>query len=214
MWPPALSWLSPLRIANRDARHSLYPGHSRGSRYRTDRSGCYHRSPASRTLDKASLSATTSRVSALFARVFELAGSEELHFHDSRHEALCRWVLEAPRPLTSEQLGRAAGMRDARTRQRYLSLRGSELADMLGWLPNRVPTVECLTPAGWHPERGRAAYHDLCAVLAAARAVGRAHGLSLQEARQAPLSGLVPQRRCPPSRFPRNASARTEATEL
>ncbi len=28
--------------------------------------------------------------------------------------------------------GRAAGMRDARTRQRYLSLRGSELADMLG----------------------------------------------------------------------------------
>jgi hypothetical protein len=31
-----------------------------------------------------------------------------------------------------EQLGRAAGMSDARTRQRYLSLRGSELADMLG----------------------------------------------------------------------------------
>jgi integrase len=83
-------------------------------------------------LDKVSLRATTSRVSALFARVFEEAGSADLHFHDSRHEALCRWVLEAPRPLTSEQLGRAAGMRDARTRQRYLSLRGLGLADMLG----------------------------------------------------------------------------------
>jgi integrase len=83
-------------------------------------------------LDTDVLRATTSRVSALFAGVFDEAGSEDLHFHDSRHEALCRWVLEAPRPLTSEQLGRAAGMRDARTRQRYLSLRGSELADMLG----------------------------------------------------------------------------------
>lgn len=41
-------------------------------------------------------------------------------------------MLNAPVPLTSEELGRAAGMRDARTRQRYLSLRGSELADKLG----------------------------------------------------------------------------------
>lgn len=73
-------------------------------------------------LDSDVLRATTSHVSALFAGVFDEAGSEDLHFHDSRHEALCRWVLEAPRPLTSEQLGRAAGMRDARTRQRYLSL--------------------------------------------------------------------------------------------
>jgi integrase len=83
-------------------------------------------------LDSDVLRATTSRVSALFAGVFDEVGAEDLHFHDSRHEALCRWVLEAPRPLTSEQLGRAADMRDARTRQRYLSLRGSELADMLG----------------------------------------------------------------------------------
>jgi integrase len=83
-------------------------------------------------LEKAALKATTSRVSAQFAQVFEAAGSVDLHFHDSRHEALCRWVLEAPQPLTSEQLGRAAGMPDARTRQRYLSLRGPELANMLG----------------------------------------------------------------------------------
>jgi hypothetical protein len=66
----------------------------------------------------------------MFADVFAEAQSDDLHFHDSRHEALCRWVLGS-RVLTSEQLGRAAGMRDARTRQRYMSLRGSELADIL-----------------------------------------------------------------------------------
>ena len=77
------------------------------------------------------LAATTARLSRLFANVFAEAGCDDLHFHDTRHEALCRWVLEVP-GLTSEQLGRAAGMRDARTRQRYLSLRGSELADILG----------------------------------------------------------------------------------
>ena len=81
-------------------------------------------------LEPKALAATTARLSRLFANVFAEAGSDDLHFHDSRHEALCRWVLESPE-LTSEQLGRAAGMRDARTRQRYLSLRGSELADIL-----------------------------------------------------------------------------------
>jgi integrase len=81
-------------------------------------------------LEAKALAATTARLSRLFANVFAEAGSDDLHFHDSRHEALCRWVLESP-DLTSEQLGRAAGMRDARTRQRYLSLRGSELADIL-----------------------------------------------------------------------------------
>ena len=81
-------------------------------------------------MDPKALAATTARLSRMFANVFAEAGSDDLHFHDTRHEALCRWVLESP-DLTSEQLGRAAGMRDARTRQRYLSLRGSELADIL-----------------------------------------------------------------------------------
>jgi len=81
-------------------------------------------------LEPKALAATTARLSRLFANAFAEAGSDDLHFHDTRHEALCRWVLESPE-LTSEQLGRAAGMRDARTRQRYLSLRGSELADIL-----------------------------------------------------------------------------------
>jgi integrase len=81
-------------------------------------------------LEPKALAATTARLSRLFITVFAEAGSDDLHFHDTRHEALCRWVLESSE-LTSEQLGRAAGMRDARTRQRYLSLRGSELADIL-----------------------------------------------------------------------------------
>jgi len=84
------------------------------------------------SVDAKVLTKTTSDLSRRFRKVFAEAGSTDLHFHDARHEALCRWVLEAPVPLTSEQLGRAAGMRDARTRQRYLSLRGSELADFLG----------------------------------------------------------------------------------
>lgn len=82
-------------------------------------------------LEPKALAATTATLSRLFAKVFAETGSEDLHFHDTRHEAICRWVLESSE-LTSEQLGRAAGMRDARTRQRYLSLRGSELADILG----------------------------------------------------------------------------------
>src|SRR5579862_7202331 len=81
-------------------------------------------------LEPKALAATTARLSRLFANVFVEADSDDLHFHDTRHEALCRWVLEST-DLTSEQLSRAAGMRDARTRQRYLSLRGSELADIL-----------------------------------------------------------------------------------
>lgn len=83
-------------------------------------------------LDQSSLRETTAEVSLLFSKLFAEAGSEDLHFHDTRHEAICRWVLESPVPITSEQLGRAAGMRDARTRQRYLSLRGSELAELVG----------------------------------------------------------------------------------
>jgi len=72
---------------------------------------------------------TTGTVSRLFAALFKEAGSIDLHFHDTRHEAVCRWVLFTP--ISSEQLGRWAGMRDARTRMRYLSLRGSEGARVL-----------------------------------------------------------------------------------
>lgn len=76
------------------------------------------------------LKTTTSRLSHMYTMLFKKSGSRGLHFHDTRHESICRWVLSSP-TLTSEQLGRAAGMRDARTRARYLSLRGSEIADVL-----------------------------------------------------------------------------------
>jgi integrase len=82
-------------------------------------------------LDPDALKRTTAALSARYARVFEKAGLEDIRFHDTRHEAVCRWVLNAPKPLTSEFLAKAAGMKDARTRARYLSLRGSELADQL-----------------------------------------------------------------------------------
>jgi integrase len=59
--------------------------------------------------DPKALAATTARLSRMFADVFTEAQSNDLHFHDSRHEALCRWVLGS-RVLTSEQLGRWAGM--------------------------------------------------------------------------------------------------------
>ncbi|HEY8518898.1 MAG TPA: site-specific integrase [Gammaproteobacteria bacterium] len=84
------------------------------------------------SLDPKVLAKTSSDLSRRFRRVFAEAGSTDLHFHDTRHEAVCRWVLTAPVPLTTEQLARAAGMRNSRTRERYLSLRGSELADFLG----------------------------------------------------------------------------------
>lgn len=77
-------------------------------------------------LDPKHLTDLTSQLSRDFARAVAAAGVDDIHFHDTRHEALCRWVLNARQPLSSEELGRAAGMKDQRTRMRYLSLRGGE----------------------------------------------------------------------------------------
>jgi integrase len=60
------------------------------------------------SLESEDLNQTTSLLSQRFSRVFREVGSVDLHFHDCRHEGLCRWVLEAPRPLSSEWLGRSA----------------------------------------------------------------------------------------------------------
>ena len=89
-------------------------------------------------MDSEALKRKTSQLSHMWTSVFKAAGSEDLNFHATRHEAVCRWVIGCP-SFTSEQLERAAGMRDARTRARYLSLRGSELANVLD---NVHPTVE------------------------------------------------------------------------
>ena len=66
------------------------------------------------SLDKERLKAISSALSRRFRAVFRAAGSEDLHFHDTRHEGLCRWALNTPQPLTSEFLAKAAGMKDAR----------------------------------------------------------------------------------------------------
>jgi integrase len=73
----------------------------------------------------------SAELSAAFRKVFDSVGSFDLHFHDTRHEAVCRWVLEALVPLKDTFLSSAAGMTDAKTRDRYLSLLGHELAKML-----------------------------------------------------------------------------------
>jgi integrase len=96
-------------------------------------------------LTKATLKKTTTEVSRPFAVLFHQVGSRDLHFHDIRHEAVCRWVLYTP--ITSEELGRAAGMKDPRTRSRYLSLRGSEIARVLN--QPRDPASGQGAPANW-----------------------------------------------------------------
>jgi integrase len=86
-------------------------------------------------IDPKNLKETTSMVSKMFSKVFREAGCPDLHFHDCRHEAVCRWVLKSA--VTDAFLARAAGMTDARTRSRYLSLRGGELAAQLSSSPGQ-----------------------------------------------------------------------------
>jgi integrase len=82
------------------------------------------------SLDREELNETSALVSRMFRQVFREAGCRDLHFHDTRHEGVCRWVIKSPN-ITDSFLARAAGMTDARTRARYLSLRGWELAEKL-----------------------------------------------------------------------------------
>lgn len=72
------------------------------------------------------LTETTGRVSAYFAAVFEEARCDDLHFHDTRHEATCRLVLRTR--LSETQIARITGHKDPKMLRRYLSLRGAELA--------------------------------------------------------------------------------------
>lgn len=72
------------------------------------------------------LKATTSDLSARFARIFERAGAPDLHFHDLRHEATCRLYIRTK--LTDVQIAKITGHRDLRMLKRYASLRGSDLA--------------------------------------------------------------------------------------
>lgn len=72
---------------------------------------------------------TTALLSAQFARIFEAAGCEDLHFHDLRHEATCR--LYERTTLSDLQISKITGHKDMRMLQRYANLRGSTLADRM-----------------------------------------------------------------------------------
>ncbi|SER37611.1 MULTISPECIES: site-specific integrase [Pseudomonas] len=77
-------------------------------------------------LSAKSLKRTTARISAQFARIFEAAECADLHFHDLRHEAVCR--LFERTTMDAVLISRITGHRDPRLLARYASLRGSDLA--------------------------------------------------------------------------------------
>lgn len=81
------------------------------------------------------LDSVSADISAAYAEIFEEAGCPDFHFHDTRHEATCRLVLlETPgKPrLDAVQISKITGHKDPRMLRRYMSLRGSELAEFLG----------------------------------------------------------------------------------
>lgn len=73
------------------------------------------------------------RVSALlsrqFARIFDAAECSDFHFHDCRHEATCRYFERTNMDMMV--IARITGHRNVNTLRRYLSLRGSDLAERL-----------------------------------------------------------------------------------
>lgn len=77
----------------------------------------------------------TARLSARFASAFDYAGVADLTEHDLRHEATCRWMLmrdaEGRWLFRAEEVMKVTGHRTERTFRRYLSLRGSDLAERL-----------------------------------------------------------------------------------
>lgn len=91
------------------------------------------------TDDQDELARITSRLSRAFGRVFAYADCANLTEHDLRHEATCRWVLmrdgEGRWMFRSEEVMRITGHKDPRMFMRYVSLRGSDLADRLWSMP-------------------------------------------------------------------------------
>ncbi len=82
-----------------------------------------------------SLERVTRRLSARFKSVFAYAGCEGLTEHDLRHEATCRWMMmkdDSGRWLfRPEEVRRITGHKNVQQFERYLSLRGSDLAERL-----------------------------------------------------------------------------------
>lgn len=80
-------------------------------------------------LETLKLDSTTCIVSRNFSDLFEEAGMEDFHFHDLRHEAICRFFLKTE--MSDTEIARISGHKDPRMLTRYASLRGSELAAKL-----------------------------------------------------------------------------------
>lgn len=72
------------------------------------------------------LDTTTCNVSHVFSAAFDAAGSEDLHFHDIRHEATCQLFIRTR--MSDLKIAAITGHRDPRMLKRYANLRGSELA--------------------------------------------------------------------------------------
>lgn len=76
-----------------------------------------------------SLAGTTFRLSRIWAGVFEVAGCEDLRYHDLRHHAVCQFYERTT--LSDLEISRITGHRSLRMLRRYANLRGSHLAGKL-----------------------------------------------------------------------------------
>jgi integrase len=85
--------------------------------------------------DPESLDRTSQRLSARFKSAFEYARCADLTEHDLRHEAVCRWMemqdSKGAWLYRAEEVRRITGHQSARQFERYLSLRGSDLAQRM-----------------------------------------------------------------------------------
>ncbi len=81
-----------------------------------------------RTIDDVScFTVTTASADALFRKARRRAGIEDLHFHDTRHEALTRLANK----LSVLELARMVGHRDPRSLMIYYNATATELASLL-----------------------------------------------------------------------------------
>lgn len=85
--------------------------------------------------EPAALELVTGRLSARFAALFRHAGLEDIVCHDLRHEATCRWMeIRDPKGgwlFRPEEVRKITGHKTDAMFMRYLSLRGSDLAQRL-----------------------------------------------------------------------------------
>lgn len=93
------------------------------------------------------LGRTTGRLSRLWGRVFDHAGCPDLHYHDTRHEAVCR--LYERTSLSDLEIAKITGHRSLKMLMRYANLRGSSLADKLWALAIAVSVPHWMTGMDW-----------------------------------------------------------------